>query len=107
MNISNISTNNLNYLQNSLNNQPKREELFYTKPDKGNQFAQMLEDSINALNSEQLIAEHHKRDIASGEVKDLQKAIIEIDRAALSISLAGEVKNKILAAYKEIMNTQV
>ena len=54
-----------------------------------------------------LKVEIHKRDIASGEVKDLQKAIIEIDRAAISLSLAGEVKNKVLAAYKEIMNTQV
>ena len=90
-----------------LNNKPSNEENFYSKPDKGNGFSELLEESINTLNAEQLTAEQHKKDIASGQVKDLQKAIIEIDRASLSISLAGEVKNKVLAAYKEIMNTQI
>jgi len=107
MNISNLSNNNLNYIQDSLKSQTDNAESFYNKPDKGNGFAELLEEGLDKLNNEQLISEDHKKNIASGEVKDLQKAIIEIDRASLSISLAGEVKNKILAAYKEIMNTQV
>lgn len=106
MNIQNISNpNNLNHLQNMINstNQP----LSLNKQDKGNGFAEIMEKTIDALNAEQLVSEEHKRTIATGEVKDLQKAIIEIDRAGLSLSLAGEVKNKVLAAYKEIMNIQV
>ncbi len=104
MDISNISsTNGFNQL---IKTQPI-DDINNNQTDKGNGFAKILQNSINALNEEQLISEHHKKDIATGEVKDLQKAIIEIDRAGLSMTLAGEVKNKILSAYKEIMNTQI
>lgn len=106
MNISNLTGSNLSYLQKTMGvEKEKYQEPI--RPDKGNGFAELLQDGIETLNREQLVAENHKRDIATGEVEDLQKAIIEIDRASLSITLAGEVKNKVLSAYKEIMNTQI
>jgi len=99
-----MNINNIQNFQNISNNfiKPNVEEI---KPPSS--FQDILEGSINALNKEQVIAEGHKHDIASGTVKDLQKAVIEIDRAGLSLTLGLEVKNKLLSAYKEIMNTQV
>ena len=99
MNINNIQ--NFQNISNNIN-KPNIED---TK--QSNSFQDILEGSINALNKEQSIAEGHKHDIATGSVKDLQKAVIDIDRAGLSLTLGLEVKNKLLSAYKEIMNTQI
>ncbi|MDY0051375.1 MAG: flagellar hook-basal body complex protein FliE [Aliarcobacter sp.] len=45
--------------------------------------------------------------IASGKVTNLQEAVQKIEEAELSLKLALEVKNKALAAYKQIMAMQI
>jgi flagellar hook-basal body complex protein FliE len=70
-------------------------------------FSQVLKQSIDEVNSDQLQAYGAMNDIATGQVTNLQEAIQKIQEAELSLKLALEVKNKALGAYKQIMSMQI
>lgn len=70
-------------------------------------FSQMLSDSINEVNSEQIQGYNAMQGIATGKVENLQEAVQQIEEADLSLRLGLEVKNKALAAYKQIMNMSI
>ncbi|KAA6225522.1 MULTISPECIES: flagellar hook-basal body complex protein FliE [unclassified Campylobacter] len=73
----------------------------------GDEFANLLKESIEDLNKTQETAEAAMTDIATGEVKDLHQAAIAISKAETSMKFMLEVRNKAISAYKEIKNTQV
>lgn len=70
-------------------------------------FANMLNDAIKDVNNDQVEGYNAMQGIATGKVKNLQEAVQKIEEADLSLKLALEVKNKALAAYKEIGSMQV
>ena len=45
--------------------------------------------------------------LATGQSDDLHNAMIASQKASLSVSLVVELRNKLLDAYKEIMNTSL
>ena len=45
--------------------------------------------------------------IATGEVKDLAKATITIQKAEMQMKMMLEVRNKAINAYKELLKTQI
>ncbi|AJD05070.1 flagellar hook-basal body complex protein FliE [Campylobacter lari] len=73
----------------------------------GDEFSNLLKNSINDLNKTQEIAEAAMVDIATGEVKDLHQAAIAISKAESSMKFMLEVRNKAINAYKEISRTQI
>ncbi|HIP13188.1 MAG TPA: flagellar hook-basal body complex protein FliE [Arcobacter sp.] len=70
-------------------------------------FASMLNQAISNVNDSQVKGYTAMEELATGKVENLQDAVQKIEEAELSLKLALEVKNKALAAYKEIMRMQV
>jgi len=70
-------------------------------------FDNMLKDAISEVNDTQVEGYKAMEGIATGNVKNLQEAVQKIEEAELSLKLALEVKNKAIAAYKEIGRMQV
>ncbi|WP_198305151.1 flagellar hook-basal body complex protein FliE [Arcobacter vandammei] len=70
-------------------------------------FQEMLNDSLEELNSEQIEGYKAMEGIATGKVSNLQEAVQRIEEAELSLKLALEVKNKAISAYREITRMQI
>jgi flagellar hook-basal body complex protein FliE len=70
-------------------------------------FANVLNKAIKSVDGTQKDAYKAMNDIATGKVTNLQQAVTKIEQAELSMKLALEVKNKAIAAYKEIIKMQV
>jgi len=73
----------------------------------GESFGDLLNKSLEEVNSTQVEAYNAMEEIATGKVENLQQAVQKIEETELSLKLALEVKNKALAAYKEVMRMQV
>lgn len=98
--------NNINELRqiSNLNNQNKTQN--YDQKI-GDEFSNLLKNSIDDLNKTQEAAESAMADIATGQVKDLHQAAIAITKAESSMKFMLEVRNKAINAYKEITRTQI
>ncbi len=70
-------------------------------------FQEMLNNSLEELNSEQVEGYKAMEGIATGKVTNLQEAVQRIEEAELSLKLALEVKNKAISAYREITRMQI
>lgn len=99
MNISQLSGNlNLNKLSLEQNAQTQA-------PTKS--FEDILRNAVGEVNKTQVEAYNAMEGIATGKVANLQEAVQKIEQADLSLKLGLEVKNKALAAYKEVMRMQI
>lgn len=70
-------------------------------------FKELLIDSIEKVNQDQLNAEALDTKLALGETDNIHEVMIASQKAELSLSFAIEVRNKILESYKEIMRIQL
>lgn len=70
-------------------------------------FSTILKDSINKVNALQTDADKAIEGLASGEVKNVHETMIAIEKANLSFNMMLQVRNKLLAAYEEVMRMQV
>jgi len=59
-------------------------------------------DSLNAVNNIKLEADRMQEDIAMGGSTNIHDAMITAEKAELSMQMAIQVRNRILAAYTEI-----
>ncbi|RXJ69596.1 flagellar hook-basal body complex protein FliE [Halarcobacter ebronensis] len=98
--ISPIGVSSINSL---LNNQSNNQ----TNKTDDKSFSELLNNAITEVNDTQVDAYNAMEGIATGKVKNLQEAVQKIEEADLSLKLALEVKNKALAAYKEIKSMQI
>jgi flagellar hook-basal body complex protein FliE len=101
MNVSSI----INYLNDVKLDQSNK----IAQPLSGNtkSFQELLNNSLNELNDEQIEGYNAMQGIATGKVTNLQEAVQRIEEAELSLKLALEVKNKAINAYKEITRMQI
>lgn len=74
---------------------------------KGSGFADALKDSIDKVNTIQTEADQAIKGLATGQVNNIHDTMIAIEKANLSFNMMVQVRNKIVAAYEEIMRTQV
>lgn len=102
MDISSIASNSIGSLT---SNQASKANLVNQTQD--NSFAQLLNNAVTELNDSQLEGYNAMEGIATGKVQNLQEAVQRIEEAELSLKLALEVKNKALAAFKEVGSMQV
>lgn len=70
-------------------------------------FSTVLKDSIDKVNKLQGEADQAIQGLAKGEVKNIHDTMIAIEKANLSFNMMLQVRNKLLAAYEEVMRTQV
>jgi len=85
----------------------KKSSLSKTAAPTGQDFASLLKAGLDDVNKLQKTSEKAMSDIATGQVKDLHRAALAIDKAEVSMKLMLEVKNKAVSAYKEILRTQI
>ncbi|HYF93961.1 MAG TPA: flagellar hook-basal body complex protein FliE [Symbiobacteriaceae bacterium] len=66
-------------------------------------FANVLSQALGAVEQDQQNAKEIAAKLATGEVKDISEVMVASERATLSLSMAIQVRNKLLEAYQEIM----
>ncbi len=70
-------------------------------------FSELLKKELNETNEMMQNAQKAESDIATGQVKDLAKASITIQKADMQMKMMLEVRNKAINAYKELLKTQI
>nr|MBP7322212.1 flagellar hook-basal body complex protein FliE [Deltaproteobacteria bacterium] len=70
-------------------------------------FSEVLKGSFSEVNRLQAEADQAVQELARGTGKDLHETMIALEKAEVSFKLMMQVRNKIVAAYEEIMRMQV
>jgi len=70
-------------------------------------FAKMLSDAVEKVNSLQKNADQMANDFALGKISNIHDVIIEAEKASVALKLTTEVRDKIIEAYREIMRMQL
>jgi flagellar hook-basal body complex protein FliE len=77
-------------------------------PAGGPDFAQVLKCTIDQVSAAQLDARKMAEDFSSGQSEvNLQDVMINLQKANLSFQQMVQVRNRLVSAYQDIMNTQV
>jgi flagellar hook-basal body complex protein FliE len=71
----------------------------------GTSFADTLKESLAEVNDLKVKADQAVADMASGQTGDVQGTIQALGKADISFKMMMEVRNKLVSAYKEIMQT--
>ncbi len=78
-----------------------------SQPTDGVSFKDILADTFGEVQRLQNEADTTIRQVVSGELKDVTEAMVAIERADVSFQTTMAVRNKIVAAYEEVMRMQV
>ncbi|SHJ02483.1 flagellar hook-basal body complex protein FliE [Desulfofundulus thermosubterraneus] len=70
-------------------------------------FGRMLARALEEVNNAQVRADRVGLDFLTGRVQELHQVTIAMEEARIMMSLAVEVRNKIVEAYQEISRMQV
>ena len=70
-------------------------------------FSKILKDAISNLNNIQKNADEKMIDFAKGDIENIHDVTIAVSKADISLSLAIEVRNRLLEAYREITRMQI
>lgn len=74
----------------------------------GNAFADVLSDSINAVNDQQTQASELRSDFTQGDPNvDLNRVMVNLEKASLSFEAVSQTRNRLLSAYREVMRMSV
>lgn len=74
----------------------------------GNSFADVLSDSINAVNDQQAQAAELRSDFTQGDPGvDLNRVMVNLEKASLSFEAVSQTRNRLLSAYREVMRMSV
>ena len=70
-------------------------------------FMNMLKDTVEQVNAQQIAADQAVQEVHAGGEKNLHEAMIALEQADISVRYLVQVRNKMLEAYQEIMRMQV
>lgn len=70
-------------------------------------FKNVLMDAITEVQRLQTEADTTIKKLVSGEIKDVTETMVAVERADVSFQTMMAVRNKMLAAYEEVMRMQV
>lgn len=73
----------------------------------GTDFGAFLTDAIKQVDELQKTGEVASVGLATGQIQDIHTATIALQKANLSLSMAVEVRNKVLDIYQEMMRMQI
>ncbi|MDR3348045.1 MAG: flagellar hook-basal body complex protein FliE [Acidaminococcales bacterium] len=76
-------------------------------PESAPSFSDLLRAAVNEVNGLQKNAQAKNIELVAGRVEDLSEVMIAAEKAALSLQLTVQVRNKVVEAYQEIMRMQV
>jgi len=77
----------------------------FTGSDSG--FADILTESFNAAKRTDAIDKGSALELMMGEADDLSGLLIDAQKAELALSLALQIRNKVVDAYNEVMRMSV
>ena len=66
----------------------------------------IFSDILEEANRYQVKADKAATELASGEVKDIHKTMIALEKSAISLQLLIEIRNGVIDAYKELSRMQ-
>ena len=69
--------------------------------------ASSFEKMIDAANKDQLKADKMVKEMVAGKNKDIPATMIAMEKADVSLRLLMSVRNKVVAAYEEMMRMQI
>lgn len=75
--------------------------------EKTDNFADLLSDSINAVNNEQHKSGDMKKAFEQGADVDLSDVMVQAQKASLSFQAMTQVRNKLVEAYKDVMHMPI
>lgn len=78
-----------------------------TQPVSGSSFADMLSSKLESLDEGQKTANQVSQDIATNRVDDVAQALLQVEKANVSLQFATQVRNKAIEAYQEILRMQI
>ena len=78
-----------------------------TKKIGGTSFGDVINDAIQKVNDLQVESSKKTEDFITGVSDDIHSVIIAGSKADLSLQMTLQVRNKVMEAYKEIMNMQI
>lgn len=76
-------------------------------PSGGDSFTNILDDAINNAKQTDNSVQDQNVALLTGETDDLHTPVIEAQKAELALSLAIQVRNKVVEAYNDIMRMQL
>ncbi|MBI5584038.1 MAG: flagellar hook-basal body complex protein FliE [Deltaproteobacteria bacterium] len=77
------------------------------RPETAGNFKQSLAQTVQEIDGLQQEADLAIEAMSSGEPKDVHEVMIAMEKAGISLRLMVQVRNKILAAYEDIMRLQM
>jgi flagellar hook-basal body complex protein FliE len=77
------------------------------KPGGSSSFSQSLTDAVQAVNAQQAKASDLSAAYERGETHDIVSVMVERQKASLGFEATLQVRNKLLSAYRDIMNMPV
>lgn len=95
---------------NSLPNiQPISNGINSTQKTSGNKtsFADVINDALNKVNDLQVQSSNMTDDFLTGKSDNIHSVMIAGSKSDLALQMTLQVRNKVMDAYKEIMNMQV
>ena len=76
-------------------------------PDAGSIFQSAFRSAVNTVEQMKTQADQSVQSFLAGENEDVHTAVLAVQRADLSFSLFQQVRNRVVAAYQEVMKMQV
>jgi flagellar hook-basal body complex protein FliE len=70
-------------------------------------FGSVLTDAVQAVNAQQQKAQQLSASYERGETNDIVSVMIERQKASIGFEATLQVRNKLLSAYRDIMNMPV
>ncbi|SFR59290.1 flagellar hook-basal body complex protein FliE [Thiomicrospira sp. ALE5] len=71
-------------------------------------FGQMLQESLAAVNSQAQQTEQMREALVTGDPSaDLTEVMLQAQKASLSFEAMTQVRNKLVEAYKDVMNMPI
>lgn len=77
------------------------------KTSPGGGFGAMFNKALQDVNKAQINSDETVKGFLTGEVQDVHQVTIAMEKAKIMLSLATEVRNKVVEAYQEISRMQV
>ncbi|NLL39976.1 MAG: flagellar hook-basal body complex protein FliE [Clostridiales bacterium] len=100
MNINPVSASFLDQLSESAAASKPRETVFES-------FSDFLNNAMDTASEMDAADKASTLELLSGQAEDLSKLMLDAQKAEITLNLAIQLRNKVLDAYKEIMNMQV
>lgn len=70
-------------------------------------FKKVLKEYLNEVNELQLNSERLDNQLAAGTLENIHEATIAAEKAALTLDLTIQIRNKVVEAYQEIMRMSI